>query len=305
MASNLYKIEQQLQASREKAEFVASRNLRRALQDESVATVYRALKETESEYVLYAHTEKEFENITKRIRELSDRLVSALKKIGMTPNDLTPRYSCEICHDTGIVGTEYCTCLKKRLLESEKQNIGIPVQVLPSFCEDTMKKEPKLQQTYEKMKRFCHQFPNVTKRNLLFTGATGGGKTYLAEMTAKEIASKGFSVIVISSFALNHLLLKHHTDFNESRPSLDPVIECDLLVIDDLGTEQIYRNVTKEYLLSVLSERIAAQRHTIITTNLNPQEILTRYGDRFYSRLMDKRIGVALQFPSLDLRLIK
>ncbi len=174
MPSNLYKIEQQLQASREKAESVASSNLRRALQDESVAAVYRALKETESEYALYDHTEKEFEDIAERIRKLSDRLTSALKKIGMTPNDLTPRYSCDICHDTGIVGTEYCTCFKKRLLESEKQNIGIPVQALPSFREDTLEKEPKLQQTHEKMKQFCHQFPNVTKRNLLFTGATGG-----------------------------------------------------------------------------------------------------------------------------------
>lgn len=305
MASIIYRIEQQLQASRERAEWIAERNLRRALKDQSVAAAYRSLKELESECAVGEHTEEELDEITGQMRELSAQLSEALKKIGMTPDDLSPRYSCSLCRDTGIYGTGYCTCFKKRLAELKKQNIGIPVESLPSFREDTLEKEPKLQQTYEKMMQFCRRFPGVEKRNLLFTGSTGGGKTYLAEMIAREIADRGYSVIVISAFSLNQLLLKHHTDFDDSRPSLDPVIECDLLVVDNLGTEQIYKNVTKEYLLSILSERIAGQKHTIVTTNLNPQEILNRYGDRFYSRLMDKRIGIAIQFPSLDLRLIK
>ena len=89
------------------------------------------------------------------------------------------------------------------------------------------------------------------------------------------------------------------------KPDLSPLTDCDLLVIDDLGTEQIYKNVTLEYLLSTISERILAQKHTIITTNLTPEELLDRYGDRLYSRLMDKRIGRAIKFPDTDFRLIK
>ena len=77
-----------------------------------------------------------------------------------------------------------------------------------------------------------------------------------------------------------------------------------LLLIDDLGTEPMMRNITVEYLFTLLNERIAAKRHTVIATNLSPVQLQERYGERVMSRILDRSRGVALKFVGRDVRLL-
>ena len=81
--------------------------------------------------------------------------------------------------------------------------------------------------------------------------------------------------------------------------------DCDLLVIDDLGSEPVYKNVTEEYLLMIINRRAANEFPTIITTNLTQEQLLDRYGDRTLSRINDKRRGIFLELKGEDLRRIK
>ena len=84
---------------------------------------------------------------------------------------------------------------------------------------------------------------------------------------------------------------------------MSALIEADLLVIDDLGAEQVYRNVTSHYLLSLLSERELKNLSTFVTSNLSSEEILARYDERIFSRLFDKRLSAVITFSGKDMRL--
>lgn len=117
---------------------------------------------------------------------------------------------------------------------------------------------------------------------------------------------KGGSVIFVTAFKLNKIFLNYHLDFSGGYSDyIENLYDCDLLVIDDLGTENIYKNVTCEYFLSLISERITNNRHTLITTNLGAEHLRARYDDRFYSRLLDKNKTYTICFDGEDLRQIK
>ena len=110
-----------------------------------------------------------------------------------------------------------------------------------------------------KIKKFCEVFPDTTK-NIIISGTVGTGKSYLAGCVANDLLKKGYNVVFITAIELNAILLKYHTaPIDEKSLYLEVLTDCDLLIIDDLGTEPIYQNVTSEYLLTILSERTNSQ----------------------------------------------
>ena len=118
-----------------------------------------------------------------------------------------------------------------------------------------------------------------------------------------ELEARGFSVAFMTAFGFNDACRRYHISFDASRSdALDALIAADLLVIDDLGTESILRNVTLEYLYTVISERMNAGRHTLITTNLSPAALADRYGERIVSRLFDGRVCLSVALTGKDLR---
>ena len=134
-------------------------------------------------------------------------------------------------------------------------------------------------------------------------GKCGSGKTFLASCIASALSKNGFSVIMLSSFAFVNRMLKYHTTFDEDKLAyLEPLIDCDLLIIDDLGSENIFKNVTVEYLFHVVNERMNAGKHTVFTTNLDDDMIRTRYGERTYSRLFGSRQSAGFALSDKDLR---
>ena len=110
----------------------------------------------------------------------------------------------------------------------------------------------------------------------------------------------------MTAFGLNNTSLKYHTTFDNTKSSiLEPLLTCDVLVIDDLGTEPINKNVTLEYLYLVINERQLAGKPTIITTNLTPDGVINRYGERIFSRINNKLISLNIKLDGQDMRLKK
>ena len=125
----------------------------------------------------------------------------------------------------------------------------------------------------------------------------------MAIAVACEIFEKGFDVVCVNAFSLNEEFLKERTNFERSQNFLTKYIEPDLLIIDDLGVEPKYKNVTENYLYLLLSMRQDANKSTIITTNLQLAGIEEEYGQRNFSRICNKAITHIFQLSSCDLRL--
>lgn len=233
-----------------------------------------------------------------------------LKKYNIDEKDFLPHYQCRICNDTGYNNGEICLCVKQIAFGLITEKYGIDMETLNGFTDNNVQNNEKykkcLEDKYCIMKKYCCAFPDTKYITHIMSGASGTGKTYLSCFVAKNILQRGFNVIFASAFKLNKMFLNYHTDFNgEYADYIDNLYECDLLIVDDLGTENTYKNVTCEYFLSLISERLSNNKHTIFTTNLGRGDIRERYGERLYSRLFDKNKTFLLHFDGDDLRQLK
>ena len=140
----------------------------------------------------------------------------------------------------------------------------------------------------------------------MICGATGIGKTYLLECMTNELISNNKYAIMTTAFNLNQNFLKYHTTFNESKIEyLEPYLDCDVLLIDDLGTEPLLNNVTLDYLYLVINQRNIENKAIVISTNLDIEELMQRYGERITSRLINKQTSISFKIKDNDLRLKK
>ena len=232
--------------------------------------------------------------------EMEDRLQS----LGFTKDALLPRYFCPLCKDTGYLLEKPCSCMEKvrkiLLLSS-----GV-TKDFPAFGSSDPK-IPALASLTGKIRAFADKFPDTTVKNLVFYGKTGTGKTHLTQCFCRAEEERGFSVYYATALELNETFLRYHTGKSDSRTDdMEKLLSADVLAIDDLGTEPVLKNVTKEYLLSVVSTRTLRKKHTVITTNLEPKDFLLRYEERLFSRLADKRNSRWIAFSDIpDLRLKK
>ncbi len=215
-------------------------------------------------------------------------------------------YFCKKCKDTGYVNGTYCECfmrIYKQLLHNKSGINSLPIF---RFEDNTVqnincKQSNSLNILYNSMQRYCNVFPNNNLKNILLCGKVGIGKSCLLSATLNELLSKGIDSQYLTAYQLNSLLIKYHTiDLREREVIMEDLIETDVLIIDDLGTEPILKNITIEYLTILLNERI--NKHTIIATNLNLTEIQDKYGDRVFSRLTNKEKTRLLYVDGDDLR---
>lgn len=235
------------------------------------------------------------------LKILCARRDAVLAEMGITDDMINPPYECKLCLDTGLINGKPCSCVISKCSQD-----GITYQ--NSFSSSDLSIFPKaelsrIERVYAAAKSFCDKFPSTKKLNILLMGRCGSGKTYLASCINNEILSKGYSVIMLSAFALNNRMHKYHTTFDSDRSSyLDPLLDCDLLIIDDLGTETMMKNVTAEYLFHIINERMSEGLHTMITTNLDDEIIKLRYGERLYSRLFGNKLSIGFALSDSDLR---
>lgn len=245
---------------------------------------------------------KKAEEYTAEYTCLKKERAEILKKYGISETDLENKFECAKCEDTGFLpGGGTCDCYYKTVNAVINETLGISERKLPSF-EDYIAENDQEKKLKEKFLTYCAKFPDLAVKNLVLIGTTGTGKTFAAGCIANELKKANLNVIFLSAVKANDLFLKYHSSKDADRRIIFGLLtDCDLLIIDDLGTEPILKNVTVEYLTAVLSERLADEKPFIITSNLNPKEMINRYTERLVSRLSDSSTAI-MSFTEKDKR---
>lgn len=233
-----------------------------------------------------------------------------LKALGLPENDLELKYRCPVCKDTGYVGdapARFCECFETRLRARRHEDgsmAGTDEQNFERFDLYRFPDENGQRTQMSLARRLCedyaNHFPETRYRNLLLTGAGGLGKTYLLNCIYARVCDRGLSAVRVTAFKLFESMRRQHMGDSESE--FASLTEAPLLLIDDLGTEPMMRNITVEYLFLLLNERAAAKRHTVIATNLTATQLQERYGERVSSRLLDRSVCGVVQLRGKDLR---
>ena len=221
---------------------------------------------------------------------------------------------CSVCSGTGYVGSTMCDCLAELCRQEQKKELTFLSAGRESFDQfrlDYYSDKPTpagysprvvMEKTYQDCRRYAFGF-NMASGNLLFSGNTGLGKTFLSACIARAVADQGYSVVYESAGHLFAALEKARFEANEeNRRAAAKYTECDLLIVDDLGTELPGQFVTAA-LYSLINDRLLGSKPTIISTNLNSDEIARRYNPQIASRLRGSYKRVA--FVGDDIRLLK
>ncbi len=285
-----------IDAKRQFADERARENLKIAYQNPEFKELYNKERELEIEI---ARKEAYGEPVnTKELTLLNQKMEFALKKVGLNGTDIHPNYECKDCDDTGYVEGRPCDCLKKEINKELMAYSGF-THKLSTFDESTSRHP-----AFELMQKWCEV--KSDKINILISGHTGTGKTFLTECIASRLMQKNCLVLFTTAFNLNNKMLNYHISFDANRDEIiKPYLESEVLIIDDLGTEPMLKNVTQEYLYLILNERMLSHLRTIITTNLEPKDILNAYGERIFSRLANKKTSIMVSLEGEDLRLKK
>ena len=224
---------------------------------------------------------------------------------GYPADYLDIHFTCPKCNDTGYCGHMYCDCLKKTLGKLAADELNKNAQLsLSSF--DTFKLSRysgndyfTMEKIYNYTRKYADSFSPASESILMF-GNTGLGKTHLSLAIADTVLKKGFSVIYDSVINILRNIEKEHFSFEHSSEIIDMIMDAELLILDDLGTEY----ETKFYnstIYNIINTRINRRKPTIISTNLNYESIRERYDERIVSRITT--VYTALNFVGEDIRL--
>ncbi len=253
-------------------------------------------------------------------------LVSAKRKKlllehGYDINYLDLTYDCCQCKDTGYVDKEKCSCLKraiideiyeqsnlKKILEKENFSTFSFDYYTNDYIDPTIRLSPRnnMENIYNRCKEFIRDFDTQVD-NLIFVGNPGVGKTFMANCIASELLASGHTVIYLTAFQLFDLFEKikfnNGDNTKDFQAQFDYILDCDLLIIDDLGTE-LNNTFVNVQLYLCINERYLRNKSTIISTNYNINDIKNMYSERIFSRIASnytllKIIGEDIRFKKL------
>ncbi|MDR1600471.1 MAG: ATP-binding protein [Oscillospiraceae bacterium] len=253
---------------------------------------------------------------TRIASELRERLIAA----GLPGDWLQPVYRCAACRDQGYVGEpirEMCECMRQRVFQRLCRDEALGIRADENFAawdervydDSPTDKMPQGQRAEMiKLRNICVEyaetFPNNEKPCMLFCGPSGVGKTFMLNCMAQRALERGFTPWKLTASRMMAILRDAY--FERGDPERARLLrESPLLMIDDLGTEPMQENLTITQIFTLLNERNARRAHTIVSTNLLPTELLSRYTERLYSRLFDKRLTRVLSFRGADARRIR
>ncbi len=212
-----------------------------------------------------------------------------LKKCGIGKIE----YDCPICSDSGYVGGKICDCIKKIaagvMLDDLKKQMPLDDCTFESFdlnYYSTDGENPRKRMTaiLKLCKEYVNKFNPENAENLLFMGSPGLGKTHLTLAIVSGVVEKGFMAFYGPAENLFSLISSERFS-GENKGSYEAMLNCDLLVIDDLGTE-LLNEFSKSVLYNLINSRLLSKKPTVINTNLTMAEIANRYGERIASRLI-------------------
>lgn len=234
-----------------------------------------------------------------QLKSLSQEAKELLTAGGFPPDYLEPVYSCTDCKDTGYIGNKKCHCFQKAIIDMlyTQSNLKYILQeenfdTFSFSYYSTNHIDPKtgasalanMEKAYMAARDFVATFGKEF-HNLFLYGDTGVGKTFLSNCIAKELIDTSHSVIYLSSFELFDTLAKSKFGKDEAAGQMNEhIFDCELLIIDDLGTE-LANSFTVSQLFLCLNERLLRRKPTIISTNLSLEALVEIYSERTFSRI--------------------
>lgn len=259
----------------------------------SVLSVEHGKKLLNGDHTAIASLKEELAVLRSRKKEL---LLSA----GFPENYLEPVYDCPDCKDTGYVGDEKCHCFKNAIIEllyeqsnmkkfpskGNFSNFRLDYYSTSYYDKKTGRSAREaMENTLEICRHFVDSF-GTEFHNLFLYGDVGVGKTYLSTCIAKEIINREFSVIYFSAPQLFNTLAQNTFDKKDvdARNMSEYIFECDLLIIDDLGTEYTNSFIASQF-FTCINERLLHRKSTIISTNLSLESLADLYTERSFSRI--------------------
>lgn len=255
------------------------------------------------------------------INLVSSKRKKLLFEYGYDINYLEQTYDCPLCKDTGYIEKEKCSCFKraiideiyaqsnlKKILSQENFSTFSLDYYTDDYVDPTLRLSPRrnMENVYNQCKEFIRNFDTQVD-NLILVGNPGVGKTFMANCIANELLNSGHTVIYLTAFQLFDLFEKLKFNNNDNttdfQAQFDYILDCDLLIIDDLGTE-LNNTFVNVQLYLCINERYLREKSTIISTNYNINDIKNMYSERIYSRIVSnytflKIIGEDIRFKKL------
>lgn len=259
--------------------------------------------------------------LRKENMHLQERRIVLLREAGLREKDLEETPLCPLCEDSGWRGASMCRCLKKLCAEEQIRELShllnLGEQSFARFRLDLYGEEfwpsngrsPRA--NMEKILAFCknyaQEFGRFPIKNLFFYGGTGLGKTFLSACIAREVSEGGFSVVYDTAGAIvarfeEQKFSRDLTDVREAKDVTRKYLRCDLLILDDLGSE-LTTPFVQAALYQLINTRLTEGLHTIISSNYGMEDIRKRYSAQILSRLEGEY--EPLPFFGRDIRLLK
>ena len=247
----------------------------------------------------------------RRTNEELRRVRSELLTSHGYPADYTEiRYECPLCGDTGFVDTRMCICMKRKMVEAgfEASGMGnlLREQSFENFDLSYYQNDPaaarRMEQILARMKQYAGTFEAGKAGNLVLFGGTGLGKTHLSSAVARGVIERGYDVFYVSAVSMLSDFERErfgNSAGGETGENTSRYFSCDLLIIDDLGTE-VHNQFTTSVLYNLINTRLNKKQSTVINTNLTQDEFRKHYWDRITSRVLGEY--TVLPFLGTDVR---
>lgn len=242
--------------------------------------------------------------IRERNEQLQAQRKALLEEMGYEADALDDKPFCPLCGDTGWVNAQMCTCLQqlcaaeqmKQLsallnLTDEQSFSNLRLDVYSDSLWQGVERSPRenMKRIATVCQRFAEQFPTYQVKNLLLSGGTGLGKTFLSGCIAREVSQRGYSVVydtainVFSGFETRKFT-RDAQEERQARTDTKRYLNCDLLILDDLGSE-LTTPLVQSALYELINSRLQADKRTVISTNLSMEHIAQRYNPQIVSRI--------------------
>lgn len=288
---------------------------------------YRALEDEISHLsVEYAkkrlNNDEASPNLDEQIQLISEKKERLLTKHGYPIDYLKPVYTCPDCQDTGYIGTKKCHCFEKEIVnylysQSNLKDIlarenfsHFNIELYPDdYVEESTGQTPRdnMRNILNKTRDFLAHF-DTDPANLLLYGNTGVGKTFLTNCIAKELLDSYHTVVYLTSLQLFDILetykFDHELSYEEKDARISYILDSELLIIDDLGTE-LNNSFISSQLYYCIDTRLNHRHSTIISTNLSFDDLRGQYSERIFSRLTSNYTLLKLTGDDIRLQLVQ